>query len=78
MGSLKRILKSRVQVGENINRILQRQALLNFIQNSNMMSFLSAKEKYSRPYKESSFMYHPKITDENKDVLAQLWAPTNS
>lgn len=75
IGKLKRIIKSRVQVGENINNILQRQALLHFIRNTKMISFESAKERDSRPYKESSFMYHPRISDENRDIMAQLWAP---
>lgn len=75
IGQLKRIFKARINVGENINNILQRQALLNFIKNTKMMSFESAKDRKATPYKASSFLYHPSLNESNRAIMAQLWAP---
>lgn len=64
-----------MNVGKNIDLILRRKALFTFIKTTKMMSFDSHQEKPASAHKESSFIYHPSMTEENKHIMAQLWYP---
>lgn len=74
IGNLKRVLKARISVGENLNNILQRQGLMNHIKNTNLMSF-AGPQKQVATNKESSFWYHPSMTERTRSIMPQLWCP---
>lgn len=74
IGVLKKSFKARINVGESINNVLQRQGLLNFFKNTKMMSFEGVKKEVTA-YKESSFIYHPSMTENDRSIMSQLWFP---
>ncbi|CAO3623086.1 unnamed protein product [Mucor hiemalis] len=65
IGEIKKTLKARVNVGENVNNIIRRKGLLTFIKNTGMMSFQSLKEQEEErcSHKASTFMYHSSMKE---------------
>lgn len=74
IGYIKRQINARINVGENVNNILQRQGLLTYIKSLNLMSFEGPNQPESA-HKASTFYYHPDKNDENREYIGQLWAP---
>lgn len=77
IGEIKKTLKARVNVGENVNNIIRRKGLLTFIKNTGMMSFQSLKEQEEErcSHKASTFMYHPSMKEHDRSIRSQLWVP---
>ncbi|KAI8058904.1 hypothetical protein BDF21DRAFT_456040 [Thamnidium elegans] len=68
IGAYKKKLRSRINVGENANNIMERTALYSFLKNTKMLDFNPNEPKSDSA---NTFIYHP---SKNKDY-GQLWAP---